>query len=310
MSHTLEDSAMKGTYTVTVTQGNDASLLYFGVGEDSAPPITAKMDKLSYTVSDRPQITVTGPSSSTLNLVVVDPSNKQKFADIINLGPDGQTTYSFNLTSYTSGIYSAVVSHAEQKVEREFAVGLGVGTGKIVLNTIKDTYLPGDNIIIIGTVNPNTLLQISLTDPNGILVKSLSTFSDKTGHFSSFDFKIPPLATTGTWKLDGASGVNHVSKILIVKSTKQGITVNLDRLSGIYTRGEIVDISGTDAGITASVKIKIGTNSTTVDTLSTSATNRGEYNTAWQVPRSVNPGVYTIEASSITGKALISITIQ
>ena len=310
LPYKLEDSAMKGTYSVTVTQGNDLTLLYFGVGEDPAPPITVKMDKLSYTVTDKPQITVTGPSASTLNLVIVDPSDKQKFADIINLGPDGQATYSFNLTSYTSGIYAAVVSHAEQKVEKDFAVGLGVGTGKITLNTIKDSYLPGDSIIIIGTVNPNTLLQISLMDPSGILVKTVNTFSDKSGHFSSFDFKIPPFATTGTWKLDGSSGVNHVSKFLIVKSTKQGISVSLDRLSGIYTRGDIIKISGTDAGNTAGVKISIATNSTIIDTLPTSATNRGDYQTDWQIPRSVNPGQYAIVASSITGKATISITIQ
>ena len=309
-SYKLEDSTMKGTYVITVTQGDDTTLLYFGVGEDPSPPITVKMDKLTYSVSEKPVITVTGPSGSTINLVIVDPSDKQKFADIINLGPDGQTSYSFNLTAYTSGVYSAVVSHAEQKVEKEFAVGLGVGTGKIILNTIKDAYLPGDNIIVLGTVNPNTLLQISLTDPTGVLVKSINTFSDKTGHFSSFDFKIPPFGTPGTWKLDGSSGVNHVSKFLIVKSSKQGITISLDRDSGIYTRGDFIKISGTDAGISAAVQIKIGTNSTTIDTLPTSATNRGDYNTVWQVPRSVNPGKYTLEASSVTGKATISVTIQ
>ena len=309
-SYKLEDSAMQGTYAVTVTQGSDSTLLYFGVGEEPSPPVTVKMDKLTYSVTEKPVITVTGPSSSTLNLVVIDPSNKQKFADIINLGSDGQTSYSFNLTAYTSGVYSAVVSHAEQKVEKEFAVGLGTGTGKIILNTIKDTYLPGDNIILLGTINPNTLLQISLIDPTGLLIKTIDTFSDKTGHFSSFDFKIPPFGIPGTWKLDASSGVNHISKFLIVKSSKQGITISLDRTSGIYTRGDLIKISGTDAGVSASVKIMIGTNSTTVDTLPTAATNRGEYSTDWQVPRSVNPGQYTIEASSITGKATISITIQ
>lgn len=309
-SYKLPDSAIRGTYTLMATQGNDTLVLYFGVGENPSPPITAKLDKLSYAVTDKPVISVTGPSSSTLNLVVVDPSDKQKFADIINLGSDGQAIYPFNLTSYTPGIYSAVVSYAEQKVQKDFAVGLATNSGTITLKTIKDAYLPGDPIIIIGSCNSNTLLQISLSDPSGVVVKSLNTFSDKTGHFSSFDFKIPPIATPGTWKLDGTSGVNHQSIPIIVKSTTQGITVKLDRASGFYTRGDIVKISGTDAGITASVKIKIGNNSTLVDTLTTSATNIGEYNTAWQVPRNINPGTYTIETSSITGKATISVTFQ
>ena len=311
VSYKLEDSAIKGTYTVDITQGSDFIVTFFGVGEDVTQPITATLDKVSYQNTDKPVVTITGPTSSTLNLIIVDPSDKQKFADIISLGSDGLATYSFNLTSYTPGIYSAVVSHAEEKIEKTFAVGLSTtGTGKISLSTVKDSYLPGDNIIIIGTANSNSILQISLTDPNGQIIKTVQTFSDKTGHFSSFDFSIPPVATPGTWKLDATSGINHAPVQLIVKSSKQAITVHLDRLSGTYTRGDIVAISGTDAGITASVKITINSNSTVIDTLPTSATNRGEYQTDWQVPRNINPGIYTVEASSVTGKATISITIQ
>ncbi len=311
MSYKLEDSTMKGTYRVDITQGSDLVVVFFGVGQDVSPPITATLDKISYQNTDKPIVTVTGPSSSTLNLIIVDPSDKQKFADIISLGSDGVASYSFNLTSYTPGIYSAVVSHAEEKVEKSFAVGLSTtGTGKISISTVKDSYLPGDNIIIIGTANSNSLLQISLTDPNEQVIKTVQTFSDKTGHFSSFDFSIPPNATPGTWKLDGTSGVNHSSIPLIVKSSKQAITVHLDRPSVAYARGDIVAISGTDAGISASVKITINSNSTVIDTLPTSATNRGEYLTDWQVPRNINPGTYTVEASSITGTATISIKIQ
>lgn len=310
MSYTLDDAAIKGTYSVDVTQGNDQVTLFIGVGQEPSAPITATLDKLSYQNTDKPVVSVTGPSSSTLNLIIVAPDDSQKFADIINLGSDGQASYSFNLTSYTPGIYSAVVSHAEEKVEKSFAVGLATSSGQIALSTVKDSYLPGDNIIIIGTANPNSILQISLTDPNGQIVKSVQTFSDKTGHFSSFDFSIPSIAVPGTWKLDGTSGVNHNSVSLIVKSSKQAITVKLDRPSGAYSRGDIVVISGTDAGVTASVKIAINSNSTVIDTLPTSSTNRGDYQTDWQVPRNINPGTYTIEASSITGKAVISITIQ
>ena len=95
-----------------------------------------------------------------------------------------------------------------------------------------------------------------------------------------------------------------------MKSSKQGITIHLDRPSSIYTKGEILVISGTDAGNTASVSIKISNNSTMVDTLPTTSTNRGDYNTSWQIPHSINPGTYAVEASSITGKATISLRVQ
>ena len=313
-SYKLEDSAIQGTYAITVTQGNDLTTLYFGVGQDPAPPMTAKLDKLTYSVSDKPVISVTGPSSSTVNLVIIAPDDTQKFADIIDLGQNGQTTYSFNLTSYTPGIYTAVVSHASEKIQNSFAVGLVTGSGKILLNTVKNSYLPGDGIIIIGTANPNTILQISLTDPNGINIKSIITFTDKTGHFSAFDFSIPAIATPGTWKLDASSGVNHVSSNITVKSSSQAVTVHIDRDSGIYTRGDIIVISGTDAGNTAAVHITVRSNNTIADTLTTSSTNRGDFSTDWQIPRSINPGPYTIEITSSTGKivtsAIIRVTIQ
>ncbi|MGI0092688.1 MAG: hypothetical protein ACREA8_01150, partial [Nitrosotalea sp.] len=85
-SYKLEDSAIKGTYTIAVTQGTDLVTVLFGVGQDVSQPITATLDKISYQNTDNPTISVTGPSSSTLNLIIVDPSNTQKFADIINLG--------------------------------------------------------------------------------------------------------------------------------------------------------------------------------------------------------------------------------
>jgi len=313
-SYKLDEAAMQGTYTITVNQGSDSTALYFGVGQDPSPPITVKLDKLSYSNTDKPVISLTGPSSSTTNLIIIAPDDTQKFADIIKLGQDGQATYSFNLTSYTPGIYSAVVTHADEKIQKEFAVGLAVGSGKIVFSTVKNSYLPGDSIIIIGTDNPNTLLEISLTDPNGNIIKTIQTFSDKTGHFSSFDFSIPAVATPGTWKIDADSGINHVSSNIIVKSTNQAVTAQIDRDSGIYTRGDIIKISGSDAGNTASVKITIGTNNTIVDTITTTSTNRGDFSTDWQVPHNINPGVYTITISSFTGKAgtlsTIRVTIQ
>ena len=276
--------------------------------------MTAKLDKLTYSVSDKPVISVTGPSSSTVNLIIIAPDDTQKFADIIDLGQNGQTTYSFNLTSYTPGIYTAVISHASEKIQNSFAVGLSTGSGKILLNTVKNSYLAGDSIIIIGTANPNTILQISLTDPNGINIKSIITFTDKTGHFSAFDFSIPAIATPGIWKLDASSGVNHVSSNITVKSTNQAVTVHVDRDSGIYTRGDIIAISGTDAGNTAAVHITVRFNNTIADTFTTSSTNRGDFSTDWQIPRSINPGPYTIEIVSSTGKivtsAIIRVTIQ
>ena len=86
------------------------------------------LNKLNYEVTDKPILNISGPPSSTLNLVIVDPSYKEKFSDTILLGSDGLATYSFNLTSYTPGIYSAVINRGNDKVVKSFAIGLQIGS--------------------------------------------------------------------------------------------------------------------------------------------------------------------------------------
>jgi len=311
LNYQLADSAIKGTYEIIASQGSDQVLAYFGVGQDPILPLKAVLNKLNYINTDKPIINIYGPPSSTLNLVIVDPSDKQKFADTILLGGDGLATYSFNLTSYTPGVYSAVITRGNDKTVTQFAVGLPTGCGQIVIKTAKDVYVPSDTIIIIGNANPNTIIYLSLTDSNGIIAKTTQTFTDKTGHFSSFDFRIPGDGHPGTWTIDANCGINHKSLPISVKSSNQVITIHVDKDTATYSRGNIVTISGTDAGVSADISIKIlGINSTQIAKLQIGSTNRGEYSTVWTIPLTLSTGNYTIQAASITGKASLNITVQ
>jgi len=311
ITYSTDSAAVKGTYKVIATQGNDQVTAYFGVGESIVPQIIVSMDKLNYQNVDKPAINVSGPPSSTLNLVIVDPSGKQKFSDSILIGPDGFVTYSFNVTSYTPGIYAAVITRGNDKATADFAIGLITGSGAITMKTIKDTYLLGDNIIILGKSNPNTIIRITLTDPNGVVVKSQDTFTDKTGIFSSTDFRIPGDGTTGIWKLAATSGINHASLDLTIKSGHEGISIKLDRVPPVYSKGDIVTISGTGAGHSVGVIIKIlNTNSTQILSLDISSTNIGDFSTLWNIPANFNSGTYTIQVKSITGQVTTKISIQ
>ncbi len=311
-TYKLEDSAMEGTYVITATQGNDQVPLYFGVGEEPTTPLTIRLDKLTYINTDKPIVSISGSPSATLNLVIIDPSDKEKFSDTVNLGADGLATYSFNLTSYTPGVYSIVIEGStSSKTEQAFAIGLTTSSGQISLNLIKDTYLPGDSMIILGTANANSILNLSLVDPSGVPVKTIQTFTDKTGHFSSFEFRIPATATPGTWRIDATSGLNHKSANITVKSTTQGITVGLDRDSGLYARGDLVQITGSDAGAESTVTIKIlGANSTEISRMQVTTTNRGDYSLEWKIPPTFDIGSFTIQASSGKGTASVIIKIQ
>ena len=307
---TLDTAAIEGTYVITASQGNDQIPLYFGVGVEPAPILTTTLNKLNYEVTDKPILNISGPPSSTLNLVIVDPSDKEKFSDTILLGSDGLATYSFNLTSYTPGIYSAVITRGNDKVVKNFAIGLQIGSGQINIRTIKDTYLPGDNIIILGNSNPNTIIQLTLTDPNNVPVKSEQTFTDKNGIFSSFDFRIPADGSFGTWKLEATSGINHKSIDLNVVSSTV-MTIQVDKTPPNYSVGDLVLISGSGAGKEADIIIKVlGAGNSVVNTFDIQSTNTGDYSTDWNIPKDLGAGTYTIQVQSAKMKVSTTITIQ
>ncbi|MBI3641259.1 MAG: hypothetical protein HY222_02575 [Thaumarchaeota archaeon] len=311
VAYPVDVGAVKGTYKAIVSQGIDQVTVYFGVGEMPVPQLTLTMDKLNYQNSEKPTINISGPPTSTLNLVIIDPSGKQKFADAVLLDPGGFIAYSFNVTSYTPGIYSAVITRGNDKESVSFAIGLQTGSGAITMKTVKDTYHLGDNIIILGKSNPNTIIRVTLSDPNGVIVKSLQTFTDKAGIFSSTDFRIPGDGTSGIWKLEASSGINHTGLSLTIKSSHEGISVKLDRVPPIYVRGDLVTISGTGAGNDANVIMKVlGTNSTEPVSLSVSSTNVGDFSIIWKIPQSFNPGSYTIQVKSATGQTTTNINIQ
>ena len=311
IAYPVDSGAMKGTYKIIASQGTDEITVYFGVGEPPVAQLTLTMDKLNYENAEKPIINISGPPTSTLNLVIVDPSGKQKFADTVLLGTDGFVGYSFNVTSYTPGIYSAVITRGNDKASVNFAIGLQTGCGQISMQTVKNTYLLGDNIIVLGKSNPNCIIRVTLSDLNGVIVKSEDTFSDKAGIFSVTDFRIPGDGTTGIWKIDASSGINHTSLTITVRSGHEGISVNLDRDPPIYVRGDIVTISGSAAGNDANVIISVlGTNSTTLASLNVSSTNTGDFSTIWKIPLNFNPGTFTIEVKSGNGKATTNISIQ
>lgn len=80
-----------------------------------------------------------------------------------------------------------------------------------------DTYRPGDNIIIVGRVNPNTVIKITLKDPHGKTVGSTQSFSDAGGVFSLLNFRIPDNAIFGVWNVHVTDGITDYVKPLVVE---------------------------------------------------------------------------------------------
>lgn len=188
------------------------------------PPSLAqiKFDKLNYETSDKPIVTIIGAPNAVTHLEIDDLSSNIMFTHDINLAPNGTVNYVLDISSYKPGAYSVIATSLISKLTTSFTVDLIPAGGHMFLNTDKNSYLPRDHVIILGAMNPNTLVQLFLIDPNGIPVESAQTFSDNTGHFSLFNFTIPTNAISGVWKIGATRGVEHVQIQITVNSTLDG----------------------------------------------------------------------------------------
>ena len=307
----LDIAAKKGTYVVDASQQNEEVLVLFGVGAVPQPPLIMKMNAVNYKTNEQAIISIRGQPSSKISLIIIDPSDKQKFADTITIGLDGLYTYTLNVAGYAPGVYSAVITRGNEKVETKFSIGLQTGSGSINIKTIKDIFLPGDPILLLGETSPNSIITISLNDPNGNKIKTVDVLSDKKGIFSSTVFRFPGDAQKGIWVVEVHSGVNHVTKELTVKTKDENLIVILDKNPPEYRIGDIVKITGSGAGQSSNLIITIlGAGKTEIERLGITSTSSGDFDTVWKIPPDFSPGTYTINVKAPTKSAEISFTVK
>ena len=73
-----------------------------------------------------------------------------------------------------------------------FTIGLTTGSGAISIQTTRDEYKQGEQILILGNTGAiNVLLDITITDSNEKVIKKIETFSDRFGVFKIDNFRIP-----------------------------------------------------------------------------------------------------------------------
>ena len=288
-------SSLEGTYVLIVSQGVEREIVTVGLGEFPKEQLVMKLDKLNYNAGDIAVIDLKGPASATLSLLVLDPSDNEKHEDSIVLGPDGGANYDLPLNGYASGVYSVIISRANAQYSEVFTVGLQTGSGPIQVRTTKDTYTPGETVLILGSSAKSILLAITLSDPDDNVVKRKETFTNKEGIFSEDSFRIPLSAKDGIWTINVASGPNSAKVDLrIIKQLTQGLVVKVDKEQA-YRSGDIVTISGFGAkGKTILIDI-LGFNNATIQQFKVTATGTGEFQTIWPVSIEIEPGTYYVK---------------
>jgi len=306
-------STAAGTYTLIATQEKEKEFIFAGIGELPTIPVNLEFDKLNYNAGEIAIISLTGKGSDFVSLLIIDPSDKPKGeATSITLQPDGRGTYSLNLEGYSSGVYTAVISKGSTQSSEIFAVGLQTGSGNIEINTTKLNYLPGDSILILGDTAPNSLLTVTLIDPDGKEVKVKETFSDKSGKISESSFRIPSAAKAGMWEINAKSGSNFdTAEIEVYATLVEGMQVSVQVIDDPKTAylGKTISIKVIGAQQTVEIEI-IAEDGEIIETLTFPASSQGVINQPWIIPKETEPGIYTVKAADAFDSAETTFEVE
>jgi hypothetical protein len=303
-------TATKGTYVIIFTQEQESEILRIGLGELPSEQIVAKFDKLNYQTSEKAKLTLQGPAKALVSVLLIDPSDKVKISDSVMLGLDGRADYELSLMDYKSGVYSVAIKYQQFQTTVVFSVGLQTSSGPIQIQTTKQAYQRADSILILGSTNPNVLLKLEMSDPDGNVVKRKEIFSDKEGKFSDGTFRVPGDAKEGTWSIKASSGPNlGEAKFTVAGTVEQAFVITTNK--NTFKSGELITITGSGGGKTQTAVIRIfDSNSVEIEELSVSTTNIGSFQTIWAIPLGTQPGTYKITATIGAEMAEATFTVQ
>ena len=302
----------EGTYILHAYQGSESAISVVGVGVQPQEVLLVSSGQMNYSAGSDIDLIIRGEPHKAVSVVVIDESDKQKISDSIELDDNGNYIYFVESNELGTGAFTVEVRHGVSRGSTVFTIGLSTGTGLIEFQTIKDEYVLGDQILIIGKTGNSVILTVSIIDPSGSVIREFDTFSDRIGTFTVDNFKIPSNGKTGNWIVKIGNEENFVEKSFNVVELTDTIQVNLDKDDRIYRGGDMIAISGKNASIGSSVTVSItDLNGTKVTTnLFISITSTGEFYTIWQLPKNIEPGIYDISVNDSVTDASISFTVN
>ena len=284
-----------GTYTIIVKQqdGSDAAL--FGLGQYPTTSVVALMEKTNFALNSKAVLSIIGPPLSKISIAVLDTNDNIKLTDSLTVSSIGKNKYTIDLDGLSSGIYRAAVSSGGVQDAVKFSVGLEPGSGDISIVTTRETYSPGDSILIIGQTGKNARLTITLFEPSGKVSSQTETFSDAAGNFSTEEIGVPSDAELGVWKITAQSRLDSNSvDIKVSTPSNKGITLEIEESE--FSIGDVITIKGTALSDQNRVYIEIINESgEVVVTLETPVTSDSTFAVPWTITGGLDAGVYTIE---------------
>ena len=286
--------SLEGTYVAHLFQGNEEGVAIFGIGQEPMPILLVKPVMLNFSSGTNVEVSIQGPTNAQISLIVIDSADREKVSDTVNLGPTGKIIYEIDSEELPTGAYTIDARRGESTGSGIFTIGLTTGSGSISVQTTRDEYKQGEQVLILGNTGAvNVLLDVLITDSNGNTIKRIDTFSDKFGVFKVDNFRIPIDGKIGEWSVDVKSGGNFNSAEFFVIGEDEGLSVEVNKDS--FEKSELVEISGDGARMSSTVTIIIyDSNDIIIQELNITAKNNGGFSTIWMVPTEIEPGEYKI----------------
>ena len=302
---------LEGTYVLHAFQGTESAISVVGIGEQPEQVLLVNSNKLNYGVGSSIELKIIGQPHASVSLFIIDESDKTKINQTIELDDNGNYVFSVESGDLGTGAFTVEIRHGNSRGTTMFTIGLATGSGPIEFQTTKSEYSVGDRILVIGKTGNNSILNVIISDPDGTVVRTFETFSDSTGVFKVDNFRIPSNGKIGQWKIEVSSGENVFDRGFIVGSGSDIISLRLDKSDGMYSSGQIMTITGSDAVVGKTVTITITDSlGTEIDTLLIYPKADGEFYTIWVIPNGLQLGMYEISVSDTISESLIEFSIN
>jgi hypothetical protein len=307
---TTENVDREGTWTLIASQKNNKEFIY--VGYDILPiiPVNIKFDKLNYKNTEKAIVSLAGEASEKVVLIIITSSGKVVGSDIlIELKADGKGKHDLDLSGYGSGIYTAVIKKGGSQNSENFAVGLVAGSGNIDANVTQTEYSQGERILLLGnTVNSNSLMTITLIDPNGNEIKSIETISNSEGMFSEERLKVPKNGQTGPWIIEVTSGSNlHKVGFNVFSTISEGMELKVVEEAEI---GDLLKMQITASKKTSITIEIIDMEGSQIQEITCITTKEFRCESFWSIPKDIVPGTYTIKARDMISSTETTVDIK
>ncbi len=302
--------SVEGTYILSAFQGDESGIAIFGVGQEPEPILIVRPTKMNFAASETVNIEIQGNANAQVSIILIDAADREKLSDTLNLGPDGKEFYKIESDDLPAGAYTLSAKRGESTGSAVFTIGLSTGSGAISIQTTRDEYKQGEQILILGSTGAiNVLLDITITDPNGNVIKKIETFSDRFGVFKIDNFRIPFDSTLGIWKVNAKSGGNFNETEFSVSGDNKELVVITEKTD--YSTNEIMNISGSGARLSATITIKIlDSEGIKIDELNITAKSNGNYLTMWRIPADLEIGEYEMTVDDGASNSSTKFTIS